>query len=193
MFTGIIQAVGTAKSVRKNNDTLRMAVSVPKNWRLQKGQSIAVDGVCLTIVRISGRCAEFDLIPETLRVTKFGKFVPKRVNLEFPLSLNAPIGGHLLTGHVDTTGNVLSREKTAESELLQVGFPNTYNRFVVTKGSVAIDGVSLTLAGSGKGWLSVALIPHTLSHTTLGDIEKGCLVNLEFDIFAKYALGITKS
>ena len=178
MFTGIVQAVGRIVSVKPFVvDAGRLPLA-----RLKIGDSVCVQGACLTVVKKAGRRLGFDVSRETLRVTA-GLDRPGSVNLERALRLGDELGGHLVTGHVDAVGVVLLRKKS----LLKVKMPRPLSRFVARKGSICVDGVSLTVNRVRGTGFEVNLIPHTLKVTTLGRLAAGDRVNLEADLLARYA------
>jgi riboflavin synthase len=189
MFTGLVEALGTVRDAENDGSggrRLRIAEAAiaPK---LEIGESIAVNGACLTVVARDGDAFDFQAGPETLARTNLGVLVPgERVNLERALRAGDPIGGHFVTGHIDCTGTVL--EKSASGDWLTVwfGFPREFGELLIKKGSVAVDGVSLTVVDTARDKLSVMLIPHTCDYTTLGSKEPGGTVNLEFDLLAKH-------
>jgi riboflavin synthase len=177
MFTGLVREVGTVASFEDG----RLVVASSTGAEL--GDSIAVDGVCLTVVENSGGRLSFDVVPETLaRVKPFGA----RVNLEPALRAGDPLGGHYVQGHVDGVGRVVSVEPEQGGARIRVEPPADLLRYLVEKGSVAVDGVSLTVAAVDETGFEVALIPHTLAGTTLSDAGPGSPVNLELDVLAKY-------
>jgi riboflavin synthase len=192
MFTGIVEGTGTVVTParpRADGGAARLEVEAP--WlagELAVGDSVAVDGCCLTVV--AGGPARFtaDVVAETLRRTALGRRpAGARVNLERPLALGGRLGGHLVQGHVDGLGQVIARLAVGEGgEEVRVELPDALARYVVEKGSIAVDGVSLTVAGVGDGWFAVALVPHTLATTTLGERAPGDPVHLEVDVVAKY-------
>ena len=189
MFTGLIQAKGSIITASDDGHGGRMlAVREPGIAPLLAlGESVAVNGVCLTVVASTAETFEFQVGPETVRITNFGTIVSgAEVNLERALRVGDPIGGHFVSGHVDGTGTVLVRTTSGEWEVVRFAFPDEFDDLLVLKGSIAIDGVSLTLAHVGPGWFEVMLIPHTLQHTTLGTRRIGDAVNLEFDLLAKH-------
>jgi riboflavin synthase len=190
MFTGIIEGQGTVAGLRVAEDDRGAALQVDAPWldgRLAVGDSVAVNGCCLTVTRAGSAGFAADLVAETLRRTALGRLRPgDPVNLERPLAADGRLGGHVVQGHVDGLGRVLAREQVGEGAELRVGIDQELARYVVVKGSIAVDGVSLTVAGVGDGWFSVALVPHTLAVTTLGGREPGDLVQLEVDVLAKY-------
>jgi riboflavin synthase len=184
MFTGIVEEVGRVASL----DPTRLTVSCEVVRRdAPVGASVAVNGTCLTVVAGDGVLA-FDLSEETLARTALRRLeTGARVNLERPVTLAARLGGHLVQGHVDGVGEILGVEPDpAGGALLTVRVPSDLLRYVVEKGSIAVDGVSLTVAGIDEHDVSIALIPHTLAATTLGDTRPGDPVNLEVDVIAKY-------
>jgi riboflavin synthase len=189
MFTGLVQALGTVSRVEPDgHGGRRLAVSDPQIAPLLAlGESVAVNGACLTVVRRDGVEFHFEAGPETLAKTNLGRLgVGDRVNLERALRVGDSLGGHFVTGHVDAVGEITARERAGEWETVWFGFPPGWDELLVNKGSVAIDGVSLTVVNVEAGRLSVMLIPHTLAHTTLGFKPAGAAVNLEFDLLAKH-------
>jgi riboflavin synthase len=188
MFTGIIEEMGTVKALRREAGAARLslsAVTVLDGTAL--GDSISVNGVCLTVVELGKNEFSADVAVETLRVTNLGELkVGARVNLERALQLSARIGGHLVSGHVDAVGRL--REKRDEGNGWRIFFdaPEAVLRYVIKKGSIAIDGISLTVADVDRSGFSIAVIPHTARLTTLGFKTTGDSVNLESDIIGKY-------
>ena len=186
MFTGIVSAV--AKVVEAD----RGRIGIDHAWvarHLKVGGSVAVNGCCLTVVKKRGPIFFADVVPETLRRTNLGTLrAGFEVNLELPLGANSPLDGHLVQGHVDATATVKSVRRVASGRELVIELPAAVSRFVAVKGSVAVDGVSLTVATVDKppGTFGVALIPHTLEITIAGDYKPGSLVNLEADVIARY-------
>ncbi len=184
MFTGIIETTGRVQAVRKTAKGMRLEVERP--WRVPAGASVAVSGVCLTA--LEGKGLAFDVIPETLSRTTLGKLRPGLpVNLERALAAGARLDGHVVQGHVDGTGVVESMSRKGGAVTLTIRIPPAFENEMVPKGSIAVDGVSLTVVDVDDGRFSVALIPETLRRTTLGRLRKGDRVNLETDVLAKYA------
>jgi riboflavin synthase len=185
MFTGIVEERG---AVREVGPTRLVVDCRTVSSDAEVGASIAVNGVCLTVVERSAERLGFDLSEETLARTSFTRLSPgDPVNLERPLTLSSRLGGHLVQGHVDGVGEVATLERTADGGAwLSVRAPDEVRRYLVEKGSVCVDGISLTVAAVEDGTFSVALIPHTLSVTTLGVARVGHPVNLEVDVIAKY-------
>ena len=198
MFTGIVEELGEIVSIEALSDSVRMRVRGPLvTSDAQHGDSIAVNGVCLTVVDVVGndesRCFTADVMAESLQRSSLGALgVGSPVNLERAAALNSRLGGHIVQGHVDGVGTVRDRQPSENWEVVTIAVPRELLRYVVEKGSITIDGVSLTVVGVGDngadedGWLSVSLIPTTLALTTLGSAEIGDLVNLEVDVIAKY-------
>ena len=188
MFTGIIEERGEVLAVDTLPDSARLRIAGPTvSAAARRGDSIAVNGVCLTVVDTTGASFSADVVRETLDRSSLGALTPGAgVNLERPLALADRLGGHLVQGHVDGTGALLERTPGERWELLRVALPAALARYVVEKGSIAVDGVSLTVAAVGADSFTVSLIPTTLELTTLGSKGVGERVNLEVDIVAKY-------
>lgn len=190
MFTGIITHVSAIKGSQKRDGGLTITFEKPNDWDdLVLGESVAADGVCLTVSAI--RKGEYDcyLMPETLRKTSFGQKLPEAVNLERSLSMKDRFGGHFVQGHVDGVGKVVKVDEQDDYRLY-IKFPSEAEELVIYKGSISINGVSLTVAEVKDDVLCVALIPHTLEHTTLDALKPGDAVNLEFDMISKYVAKI---
>lgn len=188
MFTGIIENLGTVDQVKRSNHGAIIGVrtSLP-TARISIGESIAVSGCCLTVVRKTRGSIAMDVSAETLRRTILGGLKPgDRVNLERCLTLNKLLGGHLVSGHVDGVGRIVSIASEGESRLYTFEVGANESRYLVEKGSVALDGVSLTVFGIRNGRFKVALIPHTLKVTTLGYKAVGSTINVESDMMVKY-------
>lgn len=187
MFTGIIQDVGEIVKVESLSEDRRIWIRAPALEDCVIGGSVAVDGVCLTVVDRDGEVCGFDVSVETLdRSTLGGKEAGERVNLERPLRAGDELGGHIVQGHVDAVGRVESVAPDGEGSRLSVGLAAEHMRYIVEKGSVTVDGVSLTVTAARPESFEVALVPHTLAVTTLGEAAPGRAVNVEVDVFAKY-------
>jgi riboflavin synthase len=177
VFTGLVREVGKVASFERGRLVVESATEA------RPGDSIAVDGVCLTVVENGGGRLAFDVVPETLdRVKPFRE----RVNLEPALRAGDPLGGHYVQGHVDGVGTVTAVQPERDGRRIRIEPPADLLRYVVEKGSIAVDGVSLTVAALDAAGFEIALIPHTLSETTLSSLEPGDFVNLEADVLAKY-------
>ncbi|MHC4408261.1 MAG: riboflavin synthase [Planctomycetota bacterium] len=188
MFTGLIQALGTIRAKEPRGEAVRLLVeAADPAAEAAIGDSVAVNGCCLTVVGVEGENLAFDVIPESLDRTNLGaQGVGSRVNLELPLRPSDRLGGHFVQGHVDAVGALLDKQEADGDVRYRFSLPDSLRGQVVEKGSVAIDGISLTVADVDAEGFSVALIPHTLEVTTLGRIGVGDPVNLEGDILAKY-------
>jgi riboflavin synthase len=188
MFTGLVQALGTVRAATDGRGGRRLRVAEPALApKLELGESVAVDGACLTVVARAGDAFDFEAGPETLAKTTLGRLAAgDRVNLERALRVGDPLGGHFVTGHVDCVGTLLEAAVTGDWLTVWFGFPPEFDALLIGKGSVAVDGVSLTLVDVRQDRFSVMLIPHTRAHTTLGVKAPGAAVNLEFDLIAKH-------
>jgi riboflavin synthase len=187
MFTGLIEALGTVRAVHPDSAGRKLTIAVPFAADLAVGESVAVNGACLTVLRHDASMFEADAGPETLSRTNLGQLQPSdRVNLERSLRLNDRLGGHLVQGHIDGTARIQLRLREKDWELVWFESPASLCDYMVPKGSVAVDGVSLTLVDVERERFSVALIPHTLSMTTLGLRPVGASVNIETDLIGKY-------
>jgi riboflavin synthase len=188
MFTGIIEELGSIRKIKTVREGARLEVSAQSVLKDAKlGDSIAVNGVCLTLVDLgSGRFAA-DVSEETLRRTSLKQaHTGTRVNLERPLTPSSGFGGHIVQGHVDGTGEFIDARPVGEGWVVCIGFPLELAHYIVEKGSIAVDGISLTVATLGENWFEIAIIPHTWKVTNLSALERGSMVNLEVDIIAKY-------
>ena len=189
MFTGIVEEVGAVTQCDDLGDSARLVIRGPVvTADARHGDSIAVNGVCLTVVDLlpDGRFS-VDVMAETLRRSSLAAVsAGAAVNLERAAALNSRLGGHIVQGHVDGTAQVISRTPSEHWEVVRIAFPAALSRYVVEKGSITVDGVSLTVSALGPDWFEVSLIPTTLELTTLGRAPVGTIVNLEVDVIAKY-------
>ena len=196
MFTGLIECVGTLAQLEKQGDAMRLTIDTGDSKYLQDaqiGDSISVNGVCLTATQISGAQFSVDAIEETLRRTTLGlKNVGDRVNLERALLASARLGGHIVQGHVDGVADVVRNQDEGQSWWVTFQPPYEMMRYIVQKGSVCLDGISLTVANAAYDKFSVALIPHTREVTTANEWQEGAQVNLEIDVIAKYVERLTQ-
>jgi riboflavin synthase len=192
MFTGIVQHIGVVKQVRPLSDnSIQIDVDCKElNSTSSIGQSIAIDGICLTVEKISKDNLTFTAISETLDKTKLKeKASGSLVNVEGSASMQDLVGGHPITGHIDTVGKIIDITKSDSWKVIKVSIDRKNRNLIVSKGSICIDGVSLTISNTGsldESWFEVSLIPATLSHTTLDSLVVGNLVNIEFDQVGKY-------
>jgi riboflavin synthase len=189
MFTGLVSDIGVVERVSPRQGGARLTLRpgrLPVD-ELQLGESVACSGVCLTVAERGGGLVSFDAIPETLSRSTLGAWRPgTRVNLERALALSDRLGGHLVQGHVDAVGEVLRRIPEGQGARLTVSLPAGIAPLVAEKGSIAVDGISLTVASAGRDRFEIALIPETLTRTTLGEAAAGARVNLEADVLARH-------
>ncbi|TXS14731.1 riboflavin synthase [Streptomyces sp. adm13(2018)] len=188
MFTGIVDELGEVTAVEQLEDASRFRLRGPLVTEgARHGDSIAVNGVCLTVVETGDGEFTADVMAETLKRSSLGALeTGSRVNLERPMAVGGRLGGHIVQGHVDGTGTILDRTPSEHWELVKVGLPAHLSRYVVEKGSITVDGVSLTVVEVTDDWFTISLIPTTLDLTTLGIKKSGAPVNLEVDVIAKY-------
>jgi riboflavin synthase len=187
MFTGIILSNGTIEGLERLGNGARLRLRSADQEPFGRGESLAVNGVCLTVMPQEDGALLTDVSNETLARTTLGSLgVSARVNLERPLAVGDRLGGHIVQGHVDTVGTLLAVAEEGEFAVYRFGYPAEYRALVVNKGSIAVDGVSLTIVDPDESSFAAALIPETLRRTSLGDARVGDRVNLEFDMIAKY-------
>lgn len=190
MFTGIITDVGTINRTKSTNEGLQVTFTRPKTWStLQLGESIATNGVCLTVESMSDTVYSCVLVPETLRKSSFGNTMPAKVNLERAMTIADRFGGHFVQGHVDGVGHITRIDKDKDWRLY-ISFDLADEAYIIPKGSISLNGVSLTVANISNHVFEVALIPHTLKHTALATLHVGDEVNIEFDMIGKYVAKI---
>jgi riboflavin synthase len=188
MFTGLVESIGRVRSLDRRGDAARLTLETPLAAGLSLGESLAVNGCCLTVTSADGDSACFDLLGETLARTNLGGLASgARVNLERALRADGRFGGHFVQGHIDTTIEVLSAETKGADLNLIIALPEAGARYLIEKGSIAVNGVSLTVASLREDRFGLWIIPHTLQETNLGDLRAGSPVNLEYDMLAKYA------
>jgi riboflavin synthase len=187
MFTGIISELGEVESVETGEDGARIRIRAALASELAEGDSVAVNGACLTATSANGGAFEADVMRQTLSLTTLGELGPStKVNLELPLRPTDRLGGHIVQGHVDGTATVAGSAQDGFARRLRVQLPDDLRDYVVERGSIAIEGVSLTIAALGEDWIEVSLIPETLERTTLGEHRPGDRVNVEIDLIARY-------
>ncbi len=186
MFTGLIEAVGSVRSLTNGRLTLDLPESHWPNDPLLLGESVAVNGCCLTVVATENG-VEFDLSEETIRRTTFGSISQgSLVNLERAMRLGDRLGGHIVQGHVDSTGSIVAITEQTDATIIRFQLEAEYERYLIDKGSIALDGISLTVVEPREGAFDVWVIPHTLAHTNLCQRKVGDRVNVEFDVLAKH-------
>ena len=189
VFTGIVRERGRVASAQRNGSSVRLRVEAAKTAaEANLGDSIAVAGCCLTVTAVDDGALEFDAVPETIARTNLGRLEPgSEVNLEPALRAGEPIGGHFVQGHVDGVGRVLALEREGDGARLRLGLPRELLRYCIEKGSLAVEGVALTVAALHDDGVEIALVPFTLEQTTLSSLRPGAEVNVEVDLLAKYA------
>jgi len=187
MFTGLVQGVGSVSGIERSDDGARITIATALVSELNTGDSIAINGVCLTAVALDGGSFAADAMNETLARSSLGDLVPGSVvNLELPLRATDRLGGHVVQGHVDGVGTIEHASEDGFARRMRIGAPADVLRYVVEKGSIAVDGVSLTVTDVDERSFTVSLIPETLQRTNLGGVSAGRRVNLEVDVLAKY-------
>lgn len=187
MFSGIIKKLEKAADIQKGKNSMELLFSIPKDWNIEEGESINIDGICSTVAKIKNGKFQVYYMPETINKTSLSKLnEDHKFNLERCLSLNDLISGHLVYGHVDTTAKVSNVKKERESVTLTFELSPEFTKYIVYKGSITVNGVSLTIVTVDKKSFSVSLIPYTLLHTNLGELKKGSVVNIEVDMLAKH-------
>jgi riboflavin synthase len=187
VFTGLVQDVGTVETLERGDDGARLRIATALAAEIAAGDSVAVDGVCLTAAAVDAAGFAAEAMNQTLEVTALGGLEQgSRVNLELALKASDRLGGHIVQGHVDGVGEVLATREDGFARRLRVGLDPGLSRYAIEKGSIALNGVSLTIADLGDSWAEVSLIPETLERTSLGKVEPGDRLNVECDLVAKY-------
>lgn len=188
MFTGIIQGIGEVLSVQRGGGLTVLRIGIPKGiGGMEEGESVCIDGVCLTVVRYGEDWFEVDIVPETERRSTLSSLRPgSPVNIEKAVRLGERMGGHIVLGHVDGIGWIKEKRPSGGQWIYRIGYPKDLGKYMVEKGSIAIDGISLTIAEISEGSISVAVIPFTMRRTTLGMKGVGDPVNIEVDVIGKY-------
>ena len=186
MFTGIIEKIGVIQSIKENNNSSVLEIRID-NSKYSLGDSVCVNGVCLTVDKIVNQVYSFSVSPETNSITTF-KYLRKdsHVNIESSLTINKLISGHIVQGHIDTTSEVVEIEQKGNSWFIKFSIDSQYTKYLIKKGSVSLDGVSLTVNDVSKNQFNVMIIPHTFQNTIFKNYEVGTIVNIEIDILAKY-------
>jgi riboflavin synthase len=194
MFTGIVQEIGTVRHLETTRSGMRVEIAGPRaTERLAIDDSVSVAGVCLTVVGRDDRGFTSDIVPETLERTTLGRLSRgSHVNLETSATPNSALGGHFVQGHVDATTKLLDRDPAGDGARLRFALPKPLARYIVQKGFITLDGVSLTIARLGRTFFEIALIPHTAERTTLGALRPSEAVNVEVDVLAKYVERLTR-
>ena len=195
MFTGLVECTGTVRAITPIGEGARYTIDIPFASELALGDSVAVNGCCLTVDRVEGSCVEFDLLTQTLRVTSLGQLVPgSPCNLERAMGGAGRFGGHCVMGHVDATGEVVSITPVGQDHMVRVRIPQPLARYTIDKGSIAIDGISLTIANIvAEGELEFWITPHTWQRTNMHAYAPGTIVDIEVDMIAKYVENFSTS
>lgn len=189
MFTGIIEEIGTVKKIQKVSDqAVTMTISSSKILEdVGLGDSISVNGICLTVTHFTSDYFEVDAMPETIKATSLNSLKKgSSVNLERAMAANGRFGGHFVSGHIDATGKIVKKKKEQNAIYYDIEIPNDLTKYILHKGSITVDGTSLTIFGIQKNIFTISLIPHTAKETILGEKEEGDIVNIECDMLAKY-------
>ncbi|SFL87481.1 riboflavin synthase [Pelosinus propionicus] len=188
MFTGLVEELGKVKAIARGVKSVRLTVAAKKVLQdVKLGDSIAVNGTCLTVVEYDANCFTADVMPETVDSTALASLqIGSKVNLERTLSIGDRFGGHIVSGHIDGIGIIRAKDNNDNAVIVKIEAGSEVMRYIVKKGSIAIDGISLTIVDYGQDWFTVSLIPHSASATTLGFKKTGDVVNLEADVIGKY-------
>ncbi|WP_027407655.1 riboflavin synthase [Anoxybacteroides tepidamans] len=188
MFTGIIEEIGTIEQMRQSGEAIVITIGAKKVLEdVKLGDSIAVNGVCLTVTSFTNRSFTVDVMPETVRATSLSTLTGgSKVNLERAMAAGGRFGGHFVSGHVDGIGEIIRKEPVANAVYYEIKMPKPLRKYMILKGSVAVDGTSLTIFGLTEDTFTISLIPHTRSETILGDKQAGDIVNIECDMIGKY-------
>lgn len=187
MFTGIVKKVSKIKKISFENGSLFFEVESPSDWEVGMGESISINGVCSTAIRIEDDFFEVEHMPETIKKTT-DEFLKEGdlVNLEQSVKMSDLLDGHVVQGHVDTTGEIVEIQNVDDSKVVKVKIPEEFMKFVASKGSVSVDGISLTVADTGSDWFTVSLVSYTIENTNMKGAKEGDAVNIETDVLAKY-------
>jgi riboflavin synthase len=193
MFTGIIKKTSTIESVQKKNGSIFAVVKKDKKWSVELGQSIAINGVCSTVKNFTASSFLVEWMPETIKKTTVEDLsAGSMVNLETSVNLATLLDGHIVQGHIDTIGVVAEIKPVTDSWVVKIKLPASFMKFIANKGSVTINGVSLTVVDTGRDWFTVALVSYTIEHTNFHKMKKGDRVNIETDVLAKYVYKLMK-
>jgi riboflavin synthase len=193
MFTGIIKKLSTVLNVQNKKGSLFVSIQKPAGWKIGLGDSISINGVCSTVKEMDKKSFMVEYMPETLKKTTVGEFVKgTKVNLEKSLKMSDLLDGHLVQGHVDCRGKIIEIKKVKESKVMKISVPQKFMKLIAPKGSVSVDGISLTVVDTGSNWFTVSLVSYTLDNTNLGSVKEGDEVNIETDVIAKYIFNIIR-
>jgi len=194
MFTGIIKRVSKVFKVCKEKGSLFVEIEIPSGWKIKTGESISVNGVCSTVKNVGEKSFTVEYMPETMKKATVGDFKKgAEVNLERSLRVGDLMDGHIVQGHVDCVGKITEIKRVKQSKVIKIKAPKAFMKFFPSKGSVSVDGISLTIVDSKKDWFTVSLVSYTLENTNLGKIRVRGKVNIEVDIIAKYLEKLLKN
>lgn len=194
MFTGIIKKLSKVEKIFWPSSSFFVEIKIPKGWKIKVGESISISGVCSTVKKVGKNVFIVEYMPETITRTTAGGFQKgTEVNLERSLRVGDLMDGHIVQGHVDCVGKIIEIKKVRQSVVMKIWVPREFMKFLAPKGSVAVDGVSLTIVDSKKDWFTVSLVGYTLENTNFGNIKIGEKVNIEVDAIAKYIFNILKN
>ncbi|TSA46057.1 riboflavin synthase [bacterium] len=194
MFTGIIKKVSTVEKISWKKGSLFVEVKIPKGWKSKLGESISINGVCSTVKKTDHGNFAVEYMPETIEKTIVGEYKQGTViNLEKSLRMSDLLDGHLVQGHIDCVGKIIEIKKVKQSVVMKIQVPKVFTKFLAPKGSVSVDGISLTIVDSKEDWFTISLVSYTLENTNIGEIKVGEKVNIETDAIAKYIFNILKS
>lgn len=187
MFTGIITLTKKPRKFTRKKESIEIEFTIPKNWKIVEGESININGICSTVKNVQNEIFSVYYMPETIAKTNLSFISEKNLfNFERSITLNDLLSGHMVSGHIDTTAEVLDVQTREDSKVLTFKIKKDFTKYMVYKGSVAVNGVSLTIVSVGDDFFTVSLIPYTLKHTNLGSFKKDDVVNIEVDMMAKY-------
>lgn len=193
MFTGIIKTLSTIEDVYTKNGSIFAVLKKEKDWPVELGQSISINGVCSTVQKFDSNSFLVEWMPETLKKTTVNNFKKGLlVNLETSMNVNTLLDGHIVQGHVDTIGKVIEIKPLKDSKIIKIKIPAKFMKLIVDKGSVTVDGISLTVVDTGRDWFTVSLVSYTIDHTNFQQTKKGDMVNIETDVLAKYMQKLLK-
>ncbi len=193
MFTGIIKKTSAVEDIQNKNGSIFASIKKETDWPVELGQSIAINGVCSTVKSFTKNNFVVEWMPETIKKTSVDSFkTGTMVNLETSLNLSTMLDGHIVQGHVDTVGKVVEIKPVKDSQIIKIKLPAKFMKFIVDKGSIAVDGISLTVVDTGKDWFMMSLVSYTITHTNFQHTKKGDLVNIETDVLAKYLAKLMK-
>jgi riboflavin synthase len=193
MFTGIIKTLSTIEDVYTKNGSIFAVLKKEKDWPVELGQSISINGVCSTVQKFDDHSFLVEWMPETLKKTTVKNYAKGQlVNLETSMNVSTLLDGHIVQGHVDVVGKVVEIKPLKDSKIIKIKIPAKFMKLVVDKGSVAVDGISLTVVDTGRDWFTVSLVSYTVDHTNFKTTKKGDMVNIETDVLAKYMQKLLK-